>query len=85
VGVSEPLTDQFGVTADGIANELTEGIAGGAGGMESLATGGVEDITALADAIDEYRPKLEATLERQTGRSEPPEQGYPTLDGETEE
>jgi alanyl-tRNA synthetase len=85
VGVSEPLTDQFGVTADEIANELTAGIAGGGGGTDTIGGGNVEDVDALSKAIAEYRPELEATLERQPGSSEPSEQGSPPLDGETKE
>jgi alanyl-tRNA synthetase len=82
VGVSESLTDEFGVTADGIANELTEGMAGGAGGMESLATGGVEDVDALSEAVAEYRPQLEAALSGQGDDSEPVDHRSTTVDTE---
>ncbi|WP_436932530.1 DHHA1 domain-containing protein [Halosimplex halobium] len=58
VGVSEDLTERFGVSADDIATTIATEEDGNAGGTAAFAGGSVPDADRLCDRVDGYCPDL---------------------------
>lgn len=62
VGVNESMTEQFGIRADEIADTVATEAGGGGGGMESLATGGGEDVDSLLTAVEACQASVRERL-----------------------